>query len=225
MSLLVDAVVLARKDIRVELRARQAFGSAAALAGIALILIGLAVGPQPERLRSLAPAVVWIALLYAALAVAERLEQIDRSDEAFTGLWLVLTDRRSLFVGRVISLSVALFLLQLAIWVAATILLDLPVRPEYAGLVLVATFTSLAAASVIALVSAVVADADRRSLLVPVALLPLLVPTFIAGVQASTALLDGRSSDGLLWTGAAAVEAGLFIGVGLLAYESAARPD
>lgn len=225
MSLLADAVALARKDLLVEVRARQAMASSVALAGIALILVGLAVGPGPERLRSLAPALVWIALLYAAIAVAERLEQIDRTDEAFVGLWLVLADRRALFIGRVLSLSTALMLLQLAIWVAAVLLLDLPFRAEAMAIVPLAALTAVAAASVSALVLVLVADAEHRPLLLPVALLPLLVPTFLAGVQASAAILEARTGDALGWIAALGIEAALFLGVGLLTYETAAGPD
>ena len=225
MSLLADAMVLARKDLVVELRARQAVASALALAGIALVLGGLAVGPDPDRLRTLAPALVWIALLYAAIAVAERLERIDRSDDAFAGLWLVLADRRSIYVGRVMSLSIVLGLLQLAIWAGGAFLLDLPLRPEAIALVPLAALTAVAAATASALILALVADANHRPLLLPVALLPLLVPTFLAGVQASSSVLEGRLEDAAGWVAALIIETALFAGLGLLTYETAASPE
>jgi heme exporter protein B len=224
VSLLADAVALARKDLVVEVRARQAIANAVALAGIALVLVGLAVGPDPDRLRALAPALVWIALLYAAIAVAERLERIDRSDDAFAGLWLVLADRRSIYVGRVLSLATVLGLLQLAIWAVAAFLLDLPLRPEAVALVPLAALTAVAASTVSALILALVADADHRPLLLPVALLPLLVPTFLAGVQASSAVLDGRLGDATGWAAVLLIETALFAGLGLLTYETAASP-
>lgn len=225
MSLLSDSMTLARKDLLVEVRARQAMASAAALAGIALVVVGLAVGPDPDRLRALAPALVWTALLYAAIAVAERLERVDRSDDAFSGLWLVLADRRSMYVGRVVSLSILLGLLQLALWMAAVFLLDLPLRPEMGALVPLASLTAVTAASATALVLALVADAYHRALLLPVALLPLLVPTFLAGVQASSAVLNGRLGDATGWVAALLIQAALFTGLGLLTYETAASPD
>lgn len=224
MSLLADSVALAHKDLVVELRARQAAASAVALAGIALVLVGLAVGPDPDRLRALAPALVWIAFLYAAIAVAERLERIDRTDDAFAGLWLVIADRRSIFVGRVMSLSIVLGLLQLAIWAAAVFLLDLEPGPEVIALVPLAALTAVAAAAASALVLALVADANHRPLLLPVALLPLLVPTFLAGVQASSAVLGGRLGDATGWAAALIIETALFAGLGLLTYETAASP-
>lgn len=225
MSLLAGAVLLARKDLLVELRARQALAGALALAGIALVLVGLAVGPDPDRLRTMAPALVWIVLLYAAIAVAERLERIDRGDDAFSGLWLVLGDRRSIYLGRVLSLTIVLGLLQLAVWVAAAVLLDLPLSVDAVALVPVAALTATAAATVSALTLALVADARHRSLLLPVVLLPLLVPTFLAGVQASSAVLDGRLGDAAGWAATLLIEAALFAGLGLLTYEHAASPD
>ncbi|MES2210005.1 MAG: heme exporter protein CcmB [Chloroflexota bacterium] len=224
MSILQDALLLARKDLLIEIRARQAAASAMALAIIALVLVGLAVGPQPDRLRALAPALVWIALLYAAIAVAERLERTDRSDDAFGGLWLVLEDRRSIYIGRVLSLSIALGLLQLAIWAVAVLLLDLRLKPEAMALVPLAGLTAVTAASAVALVLALVSDVGHRPLLLPVALLPLLVPTFLAGVQASAAVLDGRAGEAPGWVVALLIEAALFAGLGLLTFETAASP-
>ena len=225
MSLAAAAFTLARKDLLVELRARQAIASAVALAAVALVLVGLAVGPDPARLRTLAPALVWIALLYASIAVAERLERIDRSDDAFSGLWLVLADRRAIYVGRVVSLAIFLAVLQLTLWAVAALLLDLPLAIEALALVPLAALSALTAAAASALVIALVADASHRPLLLPVALLPLLVPTFLAGVQASSAVLDGRAGDAAAWAAALLIEAALFSGLGLLTYETGAAPD
>ena len=225
MSLIADVIVLARKDLLVEVRARQAIATAVAVAAIALVLVGLAVGPDPDRLRALAPALVWIALLYASIAVADRLDRIDRSDDAFSGLWLVLADRRAIYVGRVVSLAIFLAVLQFTLWIAAALLLDLPLDLEALALVPLAALSALAAATASSLVMALVADVSHRPLLLPVALLPLLVPTFLAGVQASSAVLDGRVGDAAGWVAALLIEAALFSGLGLLTYETAAAPD
>lgn len=225
MMLLADTVALARKDLLVELRARQAIAGALALAGIALVLVGLAVGPDPDRLRTLAPALAWIVLLYSALAVADRLERIDRADDAFSGLWLVLADRRAIYLGRVVSLATVLAMLQLAIWLGATVLLDLPVTTSLVALVPLAALTAGATAAITALVLALVADASHRSLLLPVILLPLLAPTLLAGVQSSNAVLAGRSGDAFGWAAALLIETALFSGLGLLTYEAVAGPS
>ena len=225
MTLLADAMTLARKDLLVELRARQAIGSALALAAIALVVVALAVGPDPKRLSDLAPALVWTTLLYATIAVAERLDRIDRADDAAAGLWLVLADRRSMFLGRVLSLSTVLALLQLAVWVGATVLLDLSLTPQALALAPLAALTAVAAAAATAIVQPLVADASHRPLLLPVALLPLLVPTFLAGVQGGAAVIESRAGDAVGWVLVLAIETALFLGLGLLVFETAAAPE
>lgn len=225
MTLVAAAITLARKDLTVEFRARHAIAGSIALAGVALVLVGLAVGPDPVRLRTLGPALVWIALLYATIAVTERLERIDRADDAFSGLWLVLEDRRAIYLGRVASLTIFLAVLQLALWLAAALLLDLPLTVSAVALVPLAVLSALTAAAASSLVVALVAEAGHRALLLPVALLPLLVPTLLASVQASSAVLDGRVADATGWFAGLLIEAALFVGLGLLAYETAAGPD
>lgn len=220
-----DALALARKDLLGEVRAGYALASAAALAGIALVVVGLSVGPDPAQLRTLGPALVWTTVLYAAIAVAERLDRIDRSDDAAAGLWLLISDRRSMFLGRVISLATTLAVLQIGVWLAAAWLLDLSPTPEVVALVPMVGLTSIAVASATALVQPLVADTHHRPLLLPVALLPLLVPTFLAGVQTGNAILDGDLTGAVSWVVALAIESALFLGLGLLMFETAADPE
>jgi heme exporter protein B len=115
--------------------------------------------------------------------------------------------------------------LQLAIWVGATVLLDLPVSLDLIALVPLAVLTASSTATITALVLALVADAHHRPLLLPVILLPLLTPTLLAGVQGSTAILAGQSADALGWVVALVIETALFSGLGLLTYEAAASPN
>lgn len=223
MSLVGDAAALAHKDILIEIRARHAMATALALGGVSLILVALAVGPDAQKLRTMAPALVWIVLVYASVAVGERLDQVDRDDDAFSGLWLALDDPRSIYVGRVISLAAVLAALQLAVWLAAFLLLDLTITPFAILLVPVFLVSSVSAAAVTALVMALVGGAAHRTLLAPAMLLPLLVPTFLAGVQASSAVLAGTADIGA-WVATVLIEAVLFMGVGLAVYDIAARP-
>ncbi len=225
MSLATDVAALAAKDIRIELRTRQASGAAAALGAIALVLVGLAVGPDADRLRQLAPSVIWIALLFATVTVADRFERIDRADDAFSALWLVAADRRAIYLAKVVSLTLVLGLLQLGLWLLAVALLDLSLRIELLALLPIVWLTAWSTASVGALALALVSAAAHRMLLLPVLLLPLLVPTLVAGVGASVAVLDGRIADAGGWGTILSIEAALFCGLGILLYEAAAAPE
>lgn len=224
MTFLSDAVLLAGVALRAEWRSRRALVAAVTLGGVALVLAGLAAGPGLERLRGLAPALTWIALLYAALAVAERLDRVDRVDDAFSALWLVLEDRRSLLFARIVALSVVLLGLQVALWALAIVLLDVAIGPWLVGLVPLAAASAVALAAVASIAVALAGASTQQTLLFPVVLLPLSVPTLLGGVQATDALIAADLARALGWTVVLLVQAALFSGVGLLTYDAIASP-
>ncbi|MHB8960882.1 MAG: heme exporter protein CcmB [Candidatus Limnocylindrales bacterium] len=223
MTLIGDALALARKDLVAGVRARDGLPSAITLGATALVLVALALGPDVERLRLLAPALVGVVLAFATVSFADRLDAIDRADDAIVALWLALDDPRAIFVGRVCSLTASLAVLELGLWASAALLLDLPVTAALLVLVPVTVMTSVSGASVAALVMSMVGGSRHRVLLAPTLLLPMLVPTLLAGVQAATAALAGQGPIAQ-WAGVAAAETLVVVGVGLLTYREAARP-
>ncbi len=222
MALVGDAVALARKDVVAEIRARDALPAAATLGATGLVLVALAVGPDVGRMRLLAPALVGVVLAFATVTLADRLDSIDRADDALVALWFALDDPRAIFAGRVISLSASLTILELGLWLAAATLLDL--QPGAGALLLVplAVASSVSRAAVAALVTSLVGGSPHRALLAPTLLLPMLVPTLLAGVQAASAVLAG--GQGVQWTAVLVAQSLLFLGVGLITYGEAAGP-
>jgi len=218
--MLADARWLAVKDLRIEWRSPGSIAGALTLGLIGLVVTGLAAGPDTARLQSIAPGLAWLAIVYAAITVGERLERIDRADDAFAGVWLSVADPRSIFVGKVVALTVVLWTITLALLGAAVVLLNVEISLASIGLVPVAALACLALASATSLVASVIGTNGQRILLLPVILLPLLAPSLLAASQATGALLAGRFTAALPWTGLLAIEAALFLGLGLLTYES-----
>ena len=86
-------IAILRRDVLLSLR--QGGGAGAALAFIlsVLVLIPLAVGPDQNLLRKLAPGVMWLSLLLAVLLTSERFFQQDYEDgtlDALMGMSLPL---------------------------------------------------------------------------------------------------------------------------------------
>lgn len=225
MTLAADALLLASKDLRIEGRSRVALAATVTLGAAALVIVGLAAGPDLAQLRSLAPALATIAILFASLVMADRLDGIDRANDAIDGLWLCMADRRAIYLGKVVALTVLLSALALAMWALALILLDVAGGPAIAGLAPLVAIASLSAASATALVAAIVGGGEQRPFLLPVLLLPMLVPTMLASVNGSRALIESDLSTVLGWVGVLAAESALFLGLGLLSYEIVAAPE
>jgi heme exporter protein B len=218
--MLADVLGLAVKDLRIELRSPTSVAGALTLGLIGLVVTGLAAGPDTARLRAIAPGLAWLAIVYAAITVGERLDRIDRTDDAFSVLWLSMADRRAIFGGKVVALTLVLWTITLALLGAAVVLLNVEPSPLSLALIPLAGLACLALASATALITGVIGANSQRILLLPVTLLPLLAPTLLAASQATAALLDGRFDAALPWFGLLATEAALFMGLGLLTYEA-----
>jgi ABC-type transport system involved in cytochrome c biogenesis permease component len=81
------------------------------------------------------------------------------------------------------------------------------------------------AAAATALVEGLVGGADQRTVLLPVVMLPMLVPTLLASVNGSRALIDQDPAAAVAWILVLVAETALFLGLGLLAYEAVATPE
>jgi heme exporter protein CcmB len=225
MTLASDSLLLAGKDLRIEMRTRAALAGTLTLGAAALVMVGLAAGPDLGRLRDLAPALTAIAALFASLAIADRLDAIDRENEALDGLWLCLEDRRAIYLGKTLALTALQSLLGLALWLLAIVLLDVPAGPALLWLPALVVLGASSAAAATALVVALVGGADQRTVLLPVVMLPMLVPTLLAMVNGSRALIDQEPAAAFGWILVLVAETALFVGLGLLAYEAVATPE
>lgn len=225
MNALGDAWALAAAGLRIELRTRAALAAAATLGAVVLFLVALAIGPDPARLGALAPSVVWIALAFAAVGISDRLDALDRVDDAFAGLWLAAQDRRALYLGKLLALGALLVGIQAVLWALAIVLFDVPLGPALVTLLPLVMAVALAVGAVCVLAQALVGTTAHRALLLPVVVLPLLLPTLLTASGASGALLAGRPSDALGPLGLLAIQAALYLGIGLLVYEAAAAPE
>lgn len=218
--MLADVAMLAAKDLRVELRSPASAVGALMLGLIGLVVTGLAAGPDTARLRTIAPGLAWLAVVYAAIAVGDRLDRLERADDAVAVVWLAVADRRAIYAGKVVALTSVLWTITLALLGAALVLLNVEATPTAIVLVPFAGLACLALANAVTLVTAVVGATGQRSLFIPVALLPLLAPTLLAAAQASAALLAGQLDAAWPWFGLLASQAALTGGLGLLVYEA-----
>ena len=175
---------LVAREVRLSLR--HGGDTLAALLFFALVvaLFPLAIGPGPETLGRIAPGVIWVAALLAALLPLDRLLAADFEDGSLDLLLLAGLHPAAIAAAKAAAhwLMTGLPLLLMAAPLA--IMLRMPeaaIPPLLAGL-LVGTLTlSLLGTAVAALVL----GARRGGVLMPLLILPLATPVLILGVAAA----------------------------------------
>jgi heme exporter protein B len=183
------ARAILRKDLRIELRTRQAVPAMALFSVTVFVLFHFGLD-RNEIEGSLASGVLWVTLLLATVLGVNRLFAAEGEDGALDGVLLAPIDRTAVYLAKAAALFLYLVLLELIALPAFAILLLGPgldqAFPELLAIVLLA---DLGLAGVGALVAGLAADTRLRDLLVPLLLLPLLVPVLIAAANATKPLL------------------------------------
>jgi heme exporter protein B len=170
-------------------------------------LIPFAVGPDADLLARIAPGVLWIAALTAALLPIERLIEPDRADGALDQLLLHGVAEESAAAAKIVAhwLTFAPLLLIAAIPASALLAMDGAALTRSAIALAIGT-PALAALAVA--VAAVTAGLPRAGSLAGLLLLPLAVPLLIFGTTGAL-LLEAAVS--LLLTAGAPFVAGAAI--------------
>jgi len=160
---------------------------------VAGALFPLAIGPAPETLARIAPGIVWVSALLAALLPLDRLFGADAEDGSLDHLLLSGLPPAAIALGKAIAhwLTTGLPLLLAAIPMA--IMLHLPEEAMPAlllGLLPGTAFLSLLGTAGAALVL----GARRGGVLLPLLVLPMAVPALIFGVAAADAAAVGLAA-------------------------------
>ena len=185
-------LTLARKDLRVEARARQTVVPMIVFALTVALILGFT---TPERSRLGSPVIAgffWITVLFAGLIGFARTFAIESEEGAIDALLLVPLDRSGLFAAKAGANLVGVIALQAVALPLFAVLFDLDLGTRWAALAAVVALTDVGFVSVGTLFAALAAQTRSRELILPVLALPALVPVFIPAVELSADLLSGR---------------------------------
>jgi len=187
----LTAAVLAR-ELRLSLRHGADTLAATLFFLLAAALFPLAIGPAPETLGRIAPGIVWVCALLAALLPLDRLFGADAEDGSLDQLLLSGLPAAAIAAAKAGAhwLVTGLPLLVVAAPVAVMLRLpDAALPALLAGLLLGTALLSLLGATG----AAIVLGARRGGVLLPLLVLPLSVPVLVFGAGAADAAAAGLS--------------------------------
>ena len=168
---------------------------------IAGALFPLAIGPSPEVLARMAPGIVWVCALLAALLPLERLFGADADDGSLDQLLLCGLPASAVALAKALSHWVVTGVpLLLA---AAPLAVMLRMQPGVIPVLLAGLLPGTLALSLLgSMAAALVLGARRGGVLMPLLVLPLTTPVLIFGagaVDSASFGLSARPNLLLLW--------------------------
>jgi heme exporter protein B len=186
MTYAADVAALMRKDLLLELRARETLPAMGLFVLSALTVFHFALPASSSDLA--AKGLLWVAIVFTALVGLQRAFVVEREHGVIDGLVLAPIDRSAIWFGK--ALAVLGFL-------AAVEVIALPAYSIFFSPVNGATVAAVALADVGicvvgTFVAATAAASRTRELVLPLLFLPLAIPVVIGGVGASVTAGGGR---------------------------------
>jgi len=211
----VKALLL--RDLRLAVRAGGGFGLGLVFFLIVVVLVPFGVGPETAILTRIAPGILWVAALLAALLSLDRIFALDFEDGS---LALLATSPLPLEGVAIVKALAHFVTTGLPLTLAAPALgFLLNLAPQAYGFLLLSLLLGTPALSMIgSFGAALTIGLKRGGLLLSLLVLPLYVPTLIFGAEAVR-----RGADGLDASTPLLMLAGITAGaVALLPFATAA---
>jgi heme exporter protein B len=181
MNYLADVGALARKDLLLELRARDTLPAMLLFVVSTLVVFHFVLPADSSDLA--ATGLLWVALLFTALLGLSRAFAAEREQGVIDGLVLAPSDRSAIWLGKALSVLAFLVLAEVIALPAYALFFKRVDGSLVGGVVL----ADLGIAAVGTLLAAMAAASRARELLLPLLFLPLAIPIVIGGVGASVA--------------------------------------
>lgn len=185
-------LALVGRDLRLALRHGTDTLATLLFFAVAAVLFPFAVGPAPETLSRIAPGVVWVTALLAALLPLDRLFAAEAEDGSLDLLLLSPLSPGMIAMAKALAhwLTTGLPLLFAAAPAALLLRMDATAIPT----LVIGLVPGTMALSLLGTAGAAIALGARRpGVLLPLLILPLMVPVLVFGVSAAEAAAMAQS--------------------------------
>jgi heme exporter protein B len=190
-------LLIAWKDILLEVRTKEIITSMLIFALLVVIIFNFAFDPSPALVVLVVPGIFWVAFTFAGVLGFNRSFILEKDRGSLDGLLLCPVSRDVIYLGKLVGtvsfMVVAEVLLLPVFAVLYNVSLFLP------GFLLVAFLATLGFAIIGTLFSAMAVNTRSREIMLPLLLFPISVPVLIAAVEATRALLDPSVSMPSSW--------------------------
>ena len=209
------ALLVAQKDLRVELKSRVLLWQVVPFGVMGLLLCGLALGPRDAGRSSAAPGLFYLVTLLVTLLVINRSQAIEHNPGTRSSIATLGLDPAGVFLGKTLALAIELWAIGLVLLAGTVLFLHTALRGTLVALPsVVLALGTLAAAGT--LYGALTGSGSGPATLLPVLSLPAFAPLLIAGERSFSGALHG----GALWPWWVIISVALvaYLGLGILLY-------
>jgi heme exporter protein B len=184
------------KDLASELRSRELLSSMLVFAMLVIIIFNFALEIEPSTRRSVTSGVLWATFAFAGTLGLNRSMAIEKDRGCLDGLLLAPVDRSAIYFGKALSNLAFMSIVEVIVLPVYSVLYNVNVlRIDLIGVILLGSIGYIAAGTLLATMSV---QTRTRDMLLPILLFPVILPTLIASVKASSGILQSLGIEHIL---------------------------
>ncbi len=225
MNVLRQIFLLVGKDLRIEGRTRQTLGLVVVLGVLIVSVLALGFSGHPAEAKVGAPAILWVAYLFAGVLCFEKTMAVERQDGALAGLLLAPLDRGVIFAAKLLSNLVLMLAVAAVITPVGVLFFAFDLSRALGGFALVIGISLVGFAAVGTLFAALVSSTRLAGGLLALVVFPVVLPLVIASTQMIAGMFDepARAVEGTAVAVLVAFDA-IFLAASWIAFEVVLEP-
>jgi heme exporter protein B len=199
MKFLRQTLAIAAKDLRSEIRGKEAVNASVSFALVILLLFSFAFDLEPAVIREIAGGLLWLIFAFAGTLILNRSFARELVNDCLDALLASPLSGAQLFFGKCIANYVLIVIVEGISLPFFVIFYN--VVPQRLGLLFLVMLLGTWGITVIGtMFSAMTVNLRLRELMLPTLIYPMLIPALIGAIELSRVLISGALlADSLFW--------------------------
>ena len=192
---------IAQKDLRAELRTKEALNASLAFSVVILLLFSFAFDPSAPDLSMFSGGLLWIVYSFAGALALNRSFARELQNDCLEALISSPAPASALYLGKALANYVLLLAVELVSLGVFALFYDVRLTGKFWPLCLVMILGTWALVVIGTLFSALTVNLQMREVMLPVLVYPFLIPALMSAMVLTGLILNGvpLGGDNLIW--------------------------
>jgi heme exporter protein B len=196
-----QTLTIMQKDLRAELRSKEAINASFSFALVILLLFSLAFDPSEEATRDISGGLLWIVFAFAGAMILNRSFARELPNDCLDALIASPPPGSALFLGKALGNVLLLLAVEAVCFPVYGIFYNVRWTQQFWPLVLVAVLGTWGITVIGTMFSALTVNLRLREVMLPLLVYPMMIPCLMAAMKLSNQLIGGDAldSEAMIW--------------------------
>jgi len=201
MRFLRQVMVITAKDLRAEMRTKEAINASIAFAIVILLILSFAFDPTEDTTREISGGLLWIVFTFAGTLVLNRSFARELPNDCLDGLLAAPVPGSVLFLGKALSNFVLILAIEAVALPVFGIFYNVRWTRQFWPLLLVQALGTWGFTAVGTVFSALTVNIRLREVMLPLLVYPLMIPMLLGAMLLTAQLVMGQpiTGDSVVW--------------------------